>query len=165
MSSPSSADSDGGRASGSSPNLAFLVRSQDSVLNNMPPDVDNKPLVRQKRRRTSYVSWFFYLLSISLYMSAELYALSQLHPRACISTKCANQCANKFVTASPEDQKILEEEFRCNSKPDKAARMEIVRKVALGEKEVQVRSPSDTIPLLSTFAAHKLTSVSDLVPK
>jgi hypothetical protein len=42
--------------------------------------------------------------------------------------------------SSPEDQKILEEEFRRNSKPDKAARMDIVSKVALGEKEVQVRA-------------------------
>ena len=40
---------------------------------------------------------------------------------------------------SPDDQKILEEEYRRNPKPDKAARIEIVSKVALGEKEVQVR--------------------------
>ncbi|MCJ1356286.1 MAG: hypothetical protein MMC33_006280 [Icmadophila ericetorum] len=42
---------------------------------------------------------------------------------------------------SPEDQAILEAEYRRNSKPDKKARMEIVSRVALGEKEVQVYKP------------------------
>jgi hypothetical protein len=39
---------------------------------------------------------------------------------------------------SPEDQATLEAEYKKNPKPDKAARMEIVKRVALGEKEVQV---------------------------
>lgn len=39
---------------------------------------------------------------------------------------------------SPEDHAILEAEYEKNSKPDKAARIEIVNRVALGEKEVQV---------------------------
>ena len=39
---------------------------------------------------------------------------------------------------SPEDQAILEAEYQQNPKPDKAARLTIVEKVALGEKEVQV---------------------------
>jgi hypothetical protein len=42
-------------------------------------------------------------------------------------------------TNSPEDQKILEDEFARNPKPDKASRLEIIKKVALGEKEIQVR--------------------------
>lgn len=33
--------------------FAFLVHSPETVANKMPPDVDNKPLARQKRRRTS----------------------------------------------------------------------------------------------------------------
>lgn len=41
---------------------------------------------------------------------------------------------------SPEDQAVLEAEYQKNPKPDKAARMDIVRRVALGEKEVQVGS-------------------------
>ncbi|KAI9786715.1 MAG: hypothetical protein M1816_007856 [Peltula sp. TS41687] len=72
-------------------NYAFLVHSQDTLPRNLPPTVDNKPLARQKRRRTS-----------------------------------------------PEDQAILEEEYQRNPKPDKAARMNIVNRVALGEKEVQI---------------------------
>lgn len=44
---------------------------------------------------------------------------------------------------SPEDQAILENEYLRNPKPDKAARMDIVRRVALGEKEVQVRGRAD----------------------
>ena len=39
---------------------------------------------------------------------------------------------------SPEDQAILEAEYKRNPKPDKAARMEIVKRVGLGEREVQV---------------------------
>lgn len=30
----------------------FLVHSTDTLANNRPPNVDNKPLARQKRRRT-----------------------------------------------------------------------------------------------------------------
>ncbi|KAF2628445.1 hypothetical protein BU25DRAFT_410004 [Macroventuria anomochaeta] len=71
--------------------FAFLVHSPETVANKMPPDVDNKPLARQKRRRTS-----------------------------------------------KEDEDILKAEYLINSKPDKAARLEIVSKVALGEKEVQI---------------------------
>ncbi|KAA8621620.1 Homeodomain-containing transcription factor [Pyrenophora tritici-repentis] len=70
--------------------LAFLVHSQESVANHMPPDVDNKALARQKRRRTS-----------------------------------------------KEDEDILKSYYLKNPKPDKTARLEIVTKVALGEKEVQ----------------------------
>ncbi|KAF4554977.1 putative homeobox protein YOX1 [Elsinoe fawcettii] len=77
--------------SSSHTNIAFIVHSSDSLTNNLPPNVDNKPLARQKRRRTS-----------------------------------------------PEDQLILEAEYDKNPKPDKAARMDIVRRVALGEKEVQI---------------------------
>jgi hypothetical protein len=43
---------------------------------------------------------------------------------------------------SPEDQATLEAEYRQNPKPDKAARMEILKKVSLGGKEVQVRNHS-----------------------
>ncbi|KAI9730462.1 MAG: hypothetical protein M1818_008157 [Claussenomyces sp. TS43310] len=39
---------------------------------------------------------------------------------------------------SPEDQATLEAEYICNPKPDKAARLEIVKRVSLGEKEVQI---------------------------
>ncbi|KAF2759032.1 hypothetical protein EJ05DRAFT_537396 [Pseudovirgaria hyperparasitica] len=71
--------------------LAFVVHSPDTVQNNLPPDVDNKPLARQKRRRTS-----------------------------------------------KEDEEILRAEYEKNSKPDKATRLDIVSRVALGEKEVQI---------------------------
>lgn len=39
---------------------------------------------------------------------------------------------------SAEDQAILEEAYKRDPKPDKVARQELVKKVALGEKEVQV---------------------------
>ncbi|KAF2822269.1 hypothetical protein CC86DRAFT_373417 [Ophiobolus disseminans] len=71
--------------------LAFLVHSQETVANKMPPGVDNKALARQRRRRTS-----------------------------------------------KEDEDVLKAEYLKNPKPDKAARLEIITKVALGEKEVQI---------------------------
>ncbi|KKK15280.1 hypothetical protein P175DRAFT_0522635 [Aspergillus ochraceoroseus IBT 24754] len=74
-----------------SPNYAFLVHSQKTLTQNLPPRVDNKLLARQKRRRTS-----------------------------------------------PEDHAILEAEYQRNPKPDKAARTNIVNRVSLGEKEVQI---------------------------
>ncbi|KAF3039247.1 hypothetical protein E8E11_003902 [Didymella keratinophila] len=93
---PVASDPIGRRDFGTSPttattDFAFLVHSPETVANKMPPDVDNKPLARQKRRRTS-----------------------------------------------KEDEDILKAEYLINSKPDKAARLEIVSKVALGEKEVQI---------------------------
>lgn len=36
-------------------NFAFLVHSQKTLTQNLPPRVDNKLLARQKRRRTRYV--------------------------------------------------------------------------------------------------------------
>ncbi|KAK5170443.1 Homeobox protein yox1 [Saxophila tyrrhenica] len=70
---------------------AFLNHSTETVSDNLPPNVDDKPLARQRRRRTS-----------------------------------------------PEDQAILEAAYAHNSKPDKAARIQLAQQVALGEKEVQI---------------------------
>ncbi|OQE19931.1 hypothetical protein PENSTE_c014G04316 [Penicillium steckii] len=78
-------------ADSNSLNYAFLVHSQKTLTQNLPPRVDNKLLARQKRRRTS-----------------------------------------------PEDHAILEAEYQKNPKPDKVARTEIVNRVSLGEKEVQI---------------------------
>ena len=43
-----------------------------------------------------------------------------------------------LINSSPEDQAILEASYAVNSKPDKAARLQLVEQVGLGEKEVQV---------------------------
>jgi hypothetical protein len=48
---------------------------------------------------------------------------------------------NALTSHSKEDEEILKAEYLRNAKPDKAARLDIVRKVALGEKEVQVNPP------------------------
>ncbi|KAL4906216.1 hypothetical protein BDW74DRAFT_151530 [Aspergillus multicolor] len=50
---PSTQTSDSTTASSS---YAFLVHSQKTLTQNLPPRVDNKLLARQKRRRTRYVS-------------------------------------------------------------------------------------------------------------
>ena len=52
---------------------------------------------------------------------------------------------------SPEDQAVLEAAYDQDPKPDKPARLELVKQVALGEKEVQVRLPISSLnePLIS----------------
>ena len=55
FSSPASSRFPTARRASFSGQLAFLVHSQETVANHMPPDVDNKALARQKRRRTRYV--------------------------------------------------------------------------------------------------------------
>jgi len=112
--------------------FAFLVHSQDTIPNNLPPDVDNKPLARQRRRRTRYA---VFILPSSL-ERVRLYYEQHVHSYHITSTLTKVRC-------SPEDQIILEEEFLKDSKPDKAARTRIVERVALGEKEVQVYIPND----------------------
>ncbi|SMR44341.1 unnamed protein product [Zymoseptoria tritici ST99CH_3D1] len=44
----------------------------------------------------------------------------------------------KRKRTSPEDQELLEAAYNRDPKPDKAARLELVKRVALGEKEVQI---------------------------
>lgn len=73
---PVESESIGRRDFGTSPttmvttDFAFLVHSPETVANRMPPDVDNKPLARQKRRRTSYV--LFASKSFSIASRVEL---------------------------------------------------------------------------------------------
>lgn len=43
-----------------------------------------------------------------------------------------------WIANSKEDEEILKAEYQRNPKPDKASRLDIVSRVALGEKEVQV---------------------------
>jgi hypothetical protein len=99
--------------------FAFLNHSTTTVSDNLPPSVDDKSLARQRRRRTRYVAWS--------------------HPLGYIL----------LTACSPEDQAILEAAYARDSKPDKTARLEIVKQVALGEKEVQVSLPDP--PCLPRF--------------
>lgn len=89
---------------------AFLVHSRESLSQGSSPSIDNQRLVRQKRRRTRYI------------------------------TSVNKQTHHSLCNFSPQDHAYLEAEYDRNPKPDKAARQDIVKHVALGEKEVQVRS-------------------------
>jgi hypothetical protein len=169
FSSPASSRLPAARRASFSGQLAFLVHSQETVANHMPPDVDNKALARQKRRRTRYVansptsvlpsargpcstragSCATYSGSYSAY-----YPAGKRHsnmPSPLTTTSC-----------SKEDEDILKSEYLKNPKPSKAARLEIVKKVALGEKEVQVRPM--LLHVTSVRAPANLFS-SDLVPE
>ncbi|KAI9886854.1 MAG: hypothetical protein M1823_001353 [Watsoniomyces obsoletus] len=53
LESPGISSSPDGPPNNANNSYAFLIHSQDSVNRNLPPEVDNKPLARQKRRRTS----------------------------------------------------------------------------------------------------------------
>lgn len=56
------------------------------------------------------------------------------------------------TSCSKEDEDVLKAEYIKNPKPDKAARLDIVSKVALGEKEVQVCS---ALPIPQSKCAHQ----------
>lgn len=88
----------------------FLNHSSSTLPNNLPPNVDDKPLARQKRKRTRYQ----------------------------IRSDASLLCTDK--SCSPEDQATLEAAYKRDPKPDKTARLELVKHVGLGEKEVQVGS-------------------------
>lgn len=104
---------------------AFLVHSQKTLTQNLPPRVDNKLLARQKRRRTRYV-----------YPTHCDSIIASTYP-----TALEMSLLTTLLLISPEDHAILEAEYRRNPKPDKVARTSIVSRVALGEKEVQVCCP------------------------
>jgi hypothetical protein len=70
-----------------------------------------------------------------------------------------------------EDKEILEAAYNANPKPDKEARLEIVKRVSLSEKAVQVSQPgqpkpalpyTDTRPCTIRIAANGLP---DMVPE
>ncbi|MCJ1306776.1 hypothetical protein MMC25_000419 [Agyrium rufum] len=71
----------------------------------------------------------------------------------------------------PEDQAILEVEFRKNSKPDKATRAWIVSQVTLGEKEVQIWFQNrrqihrrKSLPLPNELSSSEIGSSQDREP-
>ena len=59
-------------------------------------------------------------------------------------------CAHTNTFHSPDDQRILEEAFARNPRPSKEERAEIINRVALGDKEVQVLSASTVWRVQST---------------
>jgi hypothetical protein len=169
----SSRAANGRRRASFSGQLAFLVHSQETVANCMPPDVDNKALARQKRRRTRYVSIFCFVFCLLIStMLAMFNALERaLAPTGVCSAYPATSDAPSHIaltltttSCSKEDEDVLKAEYLKNPKPDKALRLEIVSKVALGEKEVQVRPPI-LIHVTSVRLLLTCTRPTDLVPK
>jgi hypothetical protein len=124
--------------------LAFLVHSPTTVANSLPPDVDNKPLARQKRRRTRYARNLFLFHSL---LARDIWDARRVTGPCAIPSPIRRITPPRYRTDnttltipaySKEDEDILKAEYQRNPKPDKALRMEIASKVALGEKEVQV---------------------------
>jgi len=121
--------------------FAFYIHSQDTLNHGPPLHEDRKAFARQKRRRTRYgFSPIVTALRVSLVVTINppWYGLIQKSAEATISYQLRAYNADPPRIDSPEDHAILEAEYQLNPKPDKAARMHIVERVALGEKEVQV---------------------------
>ncbi|EME88302.1 uncharacterized protein MYCFIDRAFT_76128 [Pseudocercospora fijiensis CIRAD86] len=68
-------------------------------------------------------------------------------------------CRQKRRRTSPQDQMILEAAYKNDPKPDKAARLELVKQTSLGEKEVQEkRVIATTQPFCEVHAASGASS-------
>lgn len=110
----------------------------------LPPLADAAPNTPQtekhpkgKRKRTAYVL---------------NHLLGTAAPEACFA------CKRELIgPPSAKDKMILEEAYSNNPKPDKQARLEIVQRVSLNEKEVQVRCSS-------TPTAHQTLPSNGLLP-
>ena len=74
-------------------------------------------------------------------------------PASCSGTRCPSEIL-LTTRDSPEDHAVLEAAYQENSKPDKSERMEIVKRVTLSEKEVQVCETRDNTKeeILNPFA-------------
>ncbi len=57
------------------------------------------------------------------------------------------------LSCSREDFAVLETEYQKNARPDKATRLDIVQRVSLTEKEVQVRAEEEK--RLECFASQR----------
>lgn len=114
---------------------AFLNHSSMTLPNNLPPNVDDKLVARHKRRRTRFVT-------------LQIWTNIQADP-----------------LQSPEDQNILEAAYTRNPKPDKMERLELVKQVALGEKEVQVRGCSQLIIIIASLISKRYGSRTDDRPR
>lgn len=128
---------------------AFLIHSQKTLTENLPPRVDNKLLARQKRRRTRYVT------------RDGLPALRKKEASNGPGMLFGHQRSRFTTRSSPEDHAVLEAEYLKNPKPDKTARADIVSRVSLGEKEVQVRV--GVVPRWSSIPVGMHHRVSDRI--
>lgn len=102
------------------------------------PTTDKHP--KGKRKRTAYVHVFEALILINPVGGtlAVIFCL-ELIPIDPKQACCAAWLTCRVVAAtSTKDKMILEEAYSINPKPDKQARLEIVNRVSLNEKEVQV---------------------------
>jgi hypothetical protein len=79
-------------------------------------------------------------------------------PASCGGTRCSSEIL-LTTRDSPEDHTVLEAAYQENSKPDKSERMEIVKRVTLSEKEVQVCETRDNAK------EEILNLLADMVPE
>ena len=107
-------------------NYAFYVHSKKTLTEDLPPKVDSKVYVRQRRRRTRYVRASLFYFYHRLLFGPD------------VNTGSGSDNQLGFFSFSPEDHAILEAEYQQNPKPDKLTRASIVSRVSLGDKEVQV---------------------------
>ncbi|KAJ9660061.1 Homeobox protein yox1 [Neophaeococcomyces mojaviensis] len=78
----------------------------------------------------------------------EIYASAHAHPSSeneSSQLDTATGSKQRRRRTSPRDHAILESAYQKNSKPDKEERLNLVKQVDLGEKEVQVGSPGEAL--------------------
>ena len=122
---------------GSMPAFAFLNHSQSTLPNYLPPEGQQR-----RRKRTRFVGLDAVHRVCSRVPFQRVSCTTRLHltlpKQSLVSHSLFPLLTNLYIKISPEDQAILESEFQKNPKPAKAARMAIVERVNMGEKEVQV---------------------------
>lgn len=96
------------------------------------PTTDKHP--KGKRKRTAYV----YLMRSCCSMEPRTYTLLGFNINFNWPMMDVKQLTCYSSSISTKDKLILEEAYSINPKPDKQARLEIVNRVSLNEKEVQV---------------------------
>jgi hypothetical protein len=127
---------------------------------------------RAPEAKTYEVRFYFIFCLLISTMLAMFNALERaLAPTGVCSAYPATSDAPSHIAStltttscSKEDEDVLKAEYLKNPKPDKALRLEIVSKVALGEKEVQVRPPI-LIHVTSVRLLLTCTRSTDLVSK
>lgn len=93
---------------------------------------------------TNQVGCFYFVMRFSFHLNMVVLDAPSRRDRPCLLSPTMSRRVLRMsptptdAVSSKEDEEVLKAEYAKNPKPDKAARIEIVSKVALGEKEVQV---------------------------
>jgi hypothetical protein len=145
---PASHDDEGHSSNGGDSEVDTSFGASDDVVGSVKDAVHGEQSCKtdgkQKRKRTRYVNGLWAFTDIVSSLSVE---------EDCLVISWVSVNYNSLTMCSPKDQAILEAEYKQNPKPNKAARADIVGKVSLNEKEVQVSCISTDVLLCICYAS------------